>query len=412
MLIKCTECELQVSDKALSCPHCGYPLKANVVRKPRKNPNKRRRLPNGFGQISEIKGRNLRKPFRAMVTVGKTSTGRPICKPLKPESFFETYNDAYSALVDYNKNPYDLDDSISVRELYERWSNEYFKTLKSQSSARTITSAWAYCSSIYNMRVVDVRARHIKGCMEEGVAVIKGEERKPSAGTKTRMKSMFNLMFDYALEYELVDRNYARTFVTSDDILNEKEQAKRGHIPFTDEEIERLWNNVDSKQTVDIILIQAYSGWRPQELGLIELRNVDLKNWTFQGGMKTEAGTNRVVPIHSKIRHLVKKKYKEAVELGSEYLINCTDSQTHRGNMKLTYDKYSYRFEKIVEELKLNEQHRPHDPRSHFITIAKKYGVDEYAIKYMVGHAVNDITEKVYTKRETDWLKTEIEKIK
>lgn len=412
MLIKCIECGLQVSDKALSCPHCGYPLQANVVRKPRKNPNKRRRLPNGFGQISEIKGRNLRKPFRAMVTVGKTSTGRPICKPLKPESFFETYNDAYSALVEYNKNPYDLDDSISVKELYERWSNEYFKTLKSQSSARTITSAWAYCSSIYNMRVVDVRARHIKGCMEEGVAVIKGEERKPSAGTKTRMKSMFNLMFDYALEYELVDRNYARTFVTSDDILNEKEQAKRGHIPFTDEEIEKLWNNVDSKQTVDIILIQAYSGWRPQELGLIELRNVDLKNWTFQGGMKTEAGTNRVVPIHSKIRHLVKRKYKEAVELGSEYLINCTDSQTHRGNMKLTYDKYSYRFEKIVEELKLNEQHRPHDPRSHFITIAKKYGVDEYAIKYMVGHAVNDITEKVYTKRETDWLKTEIEKIK
>lgn len=412
MLIKCIECGLQVSDKALSCPHCGYPLQSNVVRKPRKNPNKRRRLPNGFGQISEIKGRNLRKPFRAMVTVGKTSTGRPICKPLKPDSFFETYNDAYMALVEYNKNPYDLDDSISVKELYERWSDVYFKTLKSQSSARTITSAWAYCSSIYDMRVVDVRARHIKGCMEEGVAVIKGEERKPSAGTKTRMKSMFNLMFDYALEYELVDRNYSRTFVTSDDILNEKEQTKRGHIPFTDEEIQKLWDNVDIKQNVDIILIQAYSGWRPQELGLIELKNVNLKNWTFQGGMKTEAGTNRVVPIHSKIRHLVMRKYKEAMELGSEYLLNCTDSQTHRGNMKLTYDKYGYRFDKVVEELKLNKQHRPHDPRSHFITIAKKYGVDEYAIKYMVGHAVNDITEKVYTKRETDWLKTEIEKIK
>ncbi|MEQ2827819.1 MAG: zinc-ribbon domain-containing protein [Anaerobutyricum hallii] len=25
-LIKCPECELQVSDKALSCPHCGFPL--------------------------------------------------------------------------------------------------------------------------------------------------------------------------------------------------------------------------------------------------------------------------------------------------------------------------------------------------------------------------------------------------
>ena len=110
MLIKCPECDLQVSDKATFCPHCGYPLQPDIKqRKPRSKNNKRRRLPNGFGQISEIKNRNLRNPFRAMVTVGKTSTGRPICKPLKPESYFPTYNDAYTALVEYNKNPYDLE---------------------------------------------------------------------------------------------------------------------------------------------------------------------------------------------------------------------------------------------------------------------------------------------------------------
>ena len=27
MLIICPECELQVSDKAINCPHCGYPMK-------------------------------------------------------------------------------------------------------------------------------------------------------------------------------------------------------------------------------------------------------------------------------------------------------------------------------------------------------------------------------------------------
>ena len=55
---------------------------------------------------------------------------------------------------------------------------------------------------------------------------------------------------------------------------------------------------------------------------------------------------------------------------------------------------------------------RPHDGRKHFVTMAKKYGVDEYAIKYMVGHKISDITEKVYTQREFEWLKDEIEKIK
>lgn len=413
MLIKCPECELQVSDKAITCPHCGYPLKPeSVAKKPKRSSNRRKRLPNGFGQISEIKGRNLRKKFRAMVTVGKTTEGKCIVKPLKPESYFETYNDAYEALLEYNKSPYDLDDAITVLQLYEKWTEQYFPTLKSESSTRTITSAWAYCTSVYNMRAKDLRARHIKGCMDDGITVINGEERKPTANTKSRIKSMFNLMLDYALEYEIVDRNYARTFNVSDDIIEEKEQTKRGHMPFTSDEIDLLWKHVNDIPYVDVMLIQAYSGWRPQELGLIELKNVDLDEWVFLGGMKTEAGTERPVPIHTKIRDLVKRKYNEAMELGSDYLINCIDAKTHRNGLKFTYDKYQYRFSKIVDELKLNPAHRPHDPRMHFVTMAKKYNVDEYAIKYIVGHSIKDITEKVYTEREIGWLKTEIEKIK
>lgn len=412
MLIKCTECELQVSDKALACPHCGYPLDARVKRQQTRKSTKRRRLPNGFGQITEIKNRNLRNPFRASVTVGKTTDGRFIRKLLKPEAFFPTYNDAYMALVEYNRNPYDLDVSITVKELYDKWSEEYFATLKSESSTRTITSAWAYCSSIYDMRAKDVRVRHIQGCMNDGIVVFKGEERRPSANIKSRIKSMFNLMFDYAMAYEIVDRNYARMFELSTDIVQEKEATSKGHIPFTDNEIEALWDNVDKIQYVDIVLIQAYSGWRPQELGLIKIENVDLKEWSFSGGMKTNAGTNRIVPIHPKIRHLVKQRYKEAVELGSDYLINCTDTSTHRSSLKFTYDKYRHRFNRIVERLDLNKDHRAHDPRKHFVTICKKYKVDEYAIKYMIGHQIDDLTERVYTQRELSWLREEIEKIK
>jgi integrase len=377
-------------------------------RKPRNKNNKRRRLPNGFGQISEIKNRNLRNPFRAMVSVGKTSTGRPICKPLKPDSYFPTYNDAYAALVEYNKNPYDLDPGITVKQLYEKWSEEHFKTLKARSSVRAFVSAWSYCSSVYDMRVLDVRARHIKGCMEDGTITVGGKEKHSSASTKSKIKSLFNFMMDYALEYELVDRNYSRTFNLSDEITREIETVKRSHINFTDEEMELLWHHVDEKQYVDVLLIQCYSGWRPQELGLIELKNVDLENWLFTGGMKTEDGIDRIVPIHSKIRRLVTRRYKEAEALGSKYLFNCAD----RKNTLLTYDRYKRKFAMIRNELKLNPEHRPHDGRIHFVTSAKKHNVDEYAIKYIVGHRISDITEKVYTNREFEWLRGEMEKIR
>lgn len=78
MLIKCPECNLQVSDKAISCPHCGYPLDTKAIKRQHNKSTKRKRLPNGFGQITKIKNNNLRNPYRAMVTVGKDFYGKPI----------------------------------------------------------------------------------------------------------------------------------------------------------------------------------------------------------------------------------------------------------------------------------------------------------------------------------------------
>ena len=163
---------------------------------------------------------------------------------------------------------------------------------------------------------------------------------------------------------------------------------------------------------VDVLLIQCYSGWRPQELGLIKTENVDLENWFFSGGIKTDAGKDRLVPIHPKIRDLVKQRYQEALSLGSEYLINCIDTKTHRNSKKLTYDKYRHKLEKIIKKLDLNQNHRAHDGRVQFATMAKDTGVDEYALKYMMGHKIKDITESTYTRRKPEWLMAEIMKIK
>ena len=412
-LTKCPECQLQVSDKALSCPHCGYPINQVAIQRHYKKPAKRKRLPNGFGSITEIKGKNLRNPFWVRVCVGKTDFNRPILKPLKPQASFLTYNEAYQALVDYNRNPYDLENDLLVEQLYKKWSDSYLNKCD-ESYVRTVTSAWAYCSSIYQMRAKDVRARHIKGVMDDGYRIEtrgkkKGEKVFPSASTKARIKSLFNLMFDYALEYEIVTMNYARAFDVSDDIIKEKEESKKNHIPFSEDELETLWDNVGKVKYVDWILIQCYMGWRPQELATLQLSEVNLTDWYMQAGMKTESGKQRIVPIHTQIRDLVKQNYDIAVSLGSPYLFN--DKGQLNGSYKLTYDKYAHRFKKAIEQLNLNPEHRPHDPRNTFITRAKKAGVDEYALKEMAGHKILDITESVYTLRDLEWLRSDIEKI-
>ena len=414
-LIKCPECELQASDKAIVCPHCGYPLKNKGQSRTRgKGKPKRKRLPNGFGSIIELKGRNLRNPFLARVSVGKNSNGHPIQKPLKPEAYFRTYNDAYAALVAYNKNPYDLDNDITVSELYNKWIESYLSD-SSNAYARTISSAWTYCSSVYDMRAKDLRARHIKGCMDDGYRIEtrgkrKGEKIFATPTTKSRIKSLFNNMLDYAVEYEIVDKNYARTFDISDDVIKEMKEAKRNHIPFSDSEMSALWSNVNKVKFVDWILIQCYMGWRPQELATLRLDEVNLDQWYMCAGMKTEAGKQRIVPIHSKIKDLVKQNYEFAESIGSEFLFN-DKGQTHAGSWAVTYDKYSNRFKKVVDQLGLNPAHRAHDPRNTFITNGKKANMDEYALKEMVGHSVKDITESTYTLRDLEWLRQDLEKL-
>lgn len=385
MLIECPECQLQISDKAINCPHCGYPLKNN---RPYNHSQKRMRLPNGFGQITRIKGKNLRKPYRAMVTIGKDEYGKPICKLLKPESYFESYNDAYKALTEYNRNPYDLGNDITIEELHELWwkSNSVLKL--SQSTMKVYEAAWKHCSSLKTMMLSEFRMKHLRLLLDS----------MENASMKRMVKIVFTRMFDYAVQYEFIEKNIIRDLTLDDNLA-----VKKNHITFTDDEMRTLWSNTHIAY-VNWVLIQCYTGMRPQELCNIKLADVHLDQNIMYGGMKTKAGKNRAIPIHKNIISLVQKNIENSNKCGSEWLI--TTNKKH-----LTYNSYQYRFTSLIKLLKLNPEHRLHDARKQFVTMAKKYNVDEYAIKRIVGHHIEDITENIYTERELSWLVDEVNKI-
>lgn len=331
-----------------------------------------------------------------MVTVGKNENGRPICKLLKPQAYFETYNDAYKALVEYNRKPYDPDQNMTVEDLFEVWSKQHFKTLKSESSTRNIMSAWRASAPIKDELITELRPRHIKYLVDQA---------KPAM--QLSIKSLFNQMLDYAVEYEIVDKNVSRSFNISQSTIKELNESKVHHIAFTEDELIKLWDNID-EPNVELVLFQCYTGWRPQEIGMIETTNINTKDWTMIGGLKTEAGKDRLVPIHPCIRDIVVRNLETAKKIGSKYLFNKVDMS----NTKYTYDRYKKAFKSVVKDLDLNPQHKPHDGRKTFVTLCKQFKVDEYAIKYIVGHKIYDITEAVYTDRNPAWLMNEIGKIK
>lgn len=396
-LLKCPECSHDVSDKALSCPHCGYPMNTPSSTKPRIRNGKPTKLPNGYGTIYKMSGKRS-KPFRAM------KTDKWIIDPVTGKNkqirftvgYFASREEAMIALADYNENPYDIKaDSITFSEVYEKWSASYFPTLSNPSSIRTITAAYAYCNDLYDMRMKDIRVSHLEGAILNA---------NVGDSTKARMKSLFNMLYKYALAHDVAEKNYASVMFANGNPI--KRDRIKEVVPFSQEEISLLWDNLHNIAFADMILVGIYSGWRPQELAILKLADIDLENGTMKGGLKTDAGKNRIVPIHPLIKPLIENRIQESSNLQSEYLFN--DPNGQQGTY-MTYDKYRKRFEKVMKTLKM--KHRPHETRHTFITKAKACNMDEYVLKLIVGHAIEDITEKVYTHRTIEQLKTEMEKI-
>lgn len=396
-LLKCPECRHDVSDKALTCPNCGYPMNMPSSTKPRIRNGKPTKLPNGYGTIYKMSGRRS-KPYRAM------KTDKWIIDPVTGKSkqirstigYYQSREDAMIALANYNENPYDIKaDSITFSEVYEKWSENYFPTLTNPSSVRTVTAAYAYCNDLYDMRMKDIKVSHLEGTILNA---------QVGDSTKNRIKSLFNMMYKYAVAHDIVEKDYASVMFANGNPI--KRSRAKEVIPFSQEEIFLLWDNLDNIAFADMILIGIYSGWRPQELAILKVADIDLEAGTMLGGLKTDAGKNRIVPIHPLIRPLIENRIQEATAMQSEFLFN--DANGQQGTY-MTYDKYRKRFEKVMKYLKLT--HRPHETRHTFITKAKACDVDEYILKLIVGHAIDNITEKVYTHRTIDQLRAEMEKI-
>lgn len=332
---------------------------------------KRMRLPNGFGQISKLNQR-LRKPWRVMITIGKTPEGKPICKLLKPEAYFATYNDAYMALMKYHEHPYSYEASqVTFKELYERWLDEYSQTANIKTY-HSVTLVEKYLGPLMYKTISEINSNDVRTALKQA----------DSYYYKKRIKFTVSQVFDKANEYEITDKNPAKNIKLS----KPTEGIKYPHKVIPKSVLQELWK--EDTQISKLILIQCYTGFRPTELCLIKRSDIDFENWLVVGGIKTDAGRDRIVPIHSKIRGLVQ-------EVCGEYLCD-----------GLKYQTYRQLFEERLPD------HLPHDPRKTFVTMAKKAKVDEYAIKRIVGHRIKDLTEETYTERDVEWLREEMEKIK
>lgn len=115
-------------------------------------------------------------------------------------------------------------------------------------------------------------------------------------------------------------------------------------------------------------------------------------------GSKTNAGLNRIIPIHNYIKPIIVELLKEHSD--SLIVTNTTS--------KVTEYQYNY-FKPLMKKMNLDKV--TYACRHTFSALAKLYKVDEFARKRILGHKSGDLTDDVYTDTFINFLYQEINKI-
>lgn len=385
-LTACPECTGNISDKALFCPHCGFPMQDQTIpaRKP-KRAGKRR--PNGTGTIVPIKGKKKNR-YQVRVNTRIDDRGYPIYDVL---GNFPDQISADIALAEYNKDPYDPANRMKTfKETFEDWYKWKFKKPvdakgKKTSSQYCSVAAFKHCQDLHDRVMSKLQAAELQEILDR---------EDLSHSTLEHIKNLFNQMYKYALQFGIVAKNL------SEFVQIGKEDDTEPGVPFTEDELALLWKNKD-RPFVDTILIYCYSGWRLNELARMPLKDIDLVNRKFTGGLKNKYSRNRTVPIHSKIIDMVAARYDPRFKS----LIY------HNGIKDISEADYREQFNQALLDCGITEPHTPHDCRHTCNTLLDNAEVNRVARYKIMGHAGKDINEKVYAHKDINQLRKAIEKI-
>lgn len=336
------------------------------------------KLPNGYGSVFKLSGKR-RRPFAVRVTEGYTDEGRQKYKYL---SYHEKREQALLALAEYNKNPFDITKAnTTFAKIYEEMMKEKYPngpSKKEHSNFFGYQASYRNAEILHDLKFVDIRKKDLQQVVDAC---------KKSYGTKRKIKVLFNQMYKYAMQNDLVTKDYSN-FVDLG-----KNDSSTNRKPFTDEEIKTLWDNAENDKCIKLILILIYSGMRPGELLEVKTANVKLEERYLRGGFKTEAGTNRLIPIHKSIHQFV----EELVSNGHEFLV------TNQKNKQMSYyNFYNDHFKRVMSQFEMT--HKPHDCRHTFATLMDNADANKLSIKRIMGHASKDITDKVYTHKDIEQL--------
>lgn len=395
-------CNRELQDDFIFCPYCGKNQTSSK--------QKVRRRTKGTGSIY-LRKDNKSKPYAAASSV----TGKQVYL-----GAFATKREAENALKDYEYNPVN-GFNMTLEQLHEKWIKTKAYQKLGDSVKSNYASAYIKLKPLYKRKFRDLRTSDYQYIIdyydnphhEVGAGGKLKYLDKNGKGTYKvtntpkiceglgysalhKVKCLLTTLYTFAMKEDIVNKDYA-TFIE----LPEQEETTATR--FTEVQLELIRQSVGKVPYMDYIYIMCYVNFRVSEF--LELtpdryKVTDSGIHYFVGGKKTDAGKDRVVPIHPKIQQLVQSCINNNGET-----IFCRIHEGSEFGKAMSKDYFlKYCFRPAMQAIGLGDEYTPHSCRRTFSTRMSAAGAREEDIIALMGHTDYKVDIDHYIIQEVDTL--------
>lgn len=372
--INCRKCRKEILEGSKFCNYCGAKQTYDRSSKLR-----------GNGQGCVYK--NKKGKWVAEATLGYDTEELPngkvkLLRKKKTKSGFATKKEALEYLPHLKQEVSTQDPNIKFKDLYKKWMEQHSEKV-TMSTINCYKSAYKYFIPLYYVEVAKIRTEHLQKCIEDC---------PHGRRTKENMKALGTSLFRYAMQLDIIDRNYA-------EYIYIKKEEKTEKNAFSTEQIKTMWDNVKKVPNLKYVLILCYTGMRLNEMLGAKTENYHPDEGYFITGSKTDAGKNRIITISPKILPFFKDFGK------GEYLF-FADGEIP-SEKKFRNDIYYPALQELdMDVLKDDGTHiyTPHCCRHSFATMMKNVKAPSTDKQKLIGHSKFEMTA-YYTHTDIESLK-------
>ena len=280
---------------------------------------------------------------------------------------------------------------MTLQQIYDAWLPTH-EARVSKSTVDCYKAAFKYFDDLKYRIMCDIDVDDLQHCLDACPRARR---------TRENMKAVMGLLYKYAIPRHQATMNLAEYLHTGDN-------DKSTRPAFTAEQVELIRQQIGITPYADVVYVLIYTGFRPAEL--FALTKDSYKDGILYGGIKTEAGKDRAVPVSPKVLPIIE-----------EHLAACDKFLFQRENgeqMSVAYFRdycfYPFLAAAGIQPLPTHEHpayFTPYSCRHTFANLLKGASGSDVDKAKLIGHADYSTTKKMYQSAELEAMRKIIEEL-